>query len=390
MKCFVMIMLAAFMAASSITKAGDTLRIESVRTVNLCSNDKTFLLTASIGEVFFSDSLMYFDITLRYDTSVIRPTQGFPQGTLAGQLEFGEYNPAYNFRTPGEIKVSAFSISTHAKGNIPLIAIGGNFVGDCHDSDSITVPTIGMFYALDFNKEFKRKVTVDVSEIFAAVAIPVIKPSIGATIDTEAVHIESPDSTASFTIDLTTPELKNTRAALTVTKVPTNGISIDTVILVGATADSMKRIGIDTVKVYYVAPSGPLQAQVVLSASHERNNDSTTFTASVQSLEDCGCITPAKTDSVRVVTHKKTVSALSDVDEDSVTIRMMEDAIVVQGVHGQPGFLTVYALDGAIVYRVAFNEGTNRIQVPIHDLPHGVYFVKTTSGGLTLTKKLLK
>lgn len=379
-----MIMLAVFMAASAITKAGDTLRIESVRTVNLCSDDKTFLLTASIGEVFFSDSLMYFDITLRYDTSVIRPTQGFPQGTLAGQLDFGADNPAYNFRTPGEIRVSAFSISTHAKGNIPLIAIGGNFVGDCHESDSLTVP-----YALDFNEEFKRKVTVHVSEIFSAVAIPVVKQTVGATIDIDAVRMESPDSLASFTADITTPELKGTRAALTIAKTPTNGIVIDTVFLVGATTDSLVRIGGDTVKVYYTAPSGPLTAQVSVRATHERENDSATFKASVQSFEDCGCITPAKTDSIKVVTHKETVSALSDVDEDSVTILMMEETIEVQGVHGQPGFLTVFALDGVIVYRIAF-EGANRINLPIHDLPHGVYFVAATCGGLTLTKKLLK
>lgn len=385
MKRFVMIMLAVFTAASTITIAGDTLRIRSVRTPNLCSNDTTVLLTASIGEVFFSDSLMYFDITLRYDTSVFRPTQGFPQGTLAGQLDFGKDNPAYNFRTPGEIRVSAFSISTNAKGNIPLIAIGGVFVGNCHDRDSITVP-----YAVDFNEEFKRKVTVHVSEIFEAVAIPVSRPDLGATIETDSVRIDAPDSTARINLTVTTSGLPGIPSVLTIAKTQTNGISIDSVLLLGVNPDSVLRFGPDTVVVYYVAPSSPLQAQVVVSALHTREDDSTMLTATVETFEDCGCIKPTKKDSVEIVTHKTTVSALSDVDEDSVTILMMEDAIVVQGVHGQPGFLTVFALDGTIVIRTAFDESKNRLQIPIHDLPHGAYYVAATCGGLTLTKKLLK
>jgi len=373
------------MAASYITKAGDTLRIRSVRTPNLCSDDKTFLLTASIGEVFFSDSLMYFDIALKYDTSVIRPTQGFPQGTLASQLDFGEDNPAYNFRTPGEIRVSAFSISSHAKGNFPLIAIGGVFVGDCQDHDSITVP-----FALDFNEEFKRKVTVHISETFKAVAIPVVSPDIGPAFAVDTVLINAPDSLINLTVDIPSLELANTPVALTVAKLPTSGISIDTVLFSGTTTDSIVRKGDDTVIVYYVAPLGLPQAQVVVSASHERDNDSTMFTVSVQSLAVCGCIVPTKKDSVKVVTRKQTVSSLSDVDEGPVTIKTMDETIEVQGVHGQPGFLTVYALNGPIVNRTAFDGSTNRVRVPIHDLPTGVYYVVATYGGLTQTNKLLK
>jgi len=379
-----MIMLAAFLAASNITTAGDTLRIQSVQTTNLCSGDKTFLLTASIGEVFYSDSLMYFDITLKYDTSVLRPTQGFPQGTLAGQLGSGEFNPAFDFRTRGEIGVSVYSISTHAKGNIPLVAIGGDFIGDCHDHDSITVP-----FPIDFNEEFKRKVTVNVSDIFNAVAIPVNRADLGASITQDAIHIAAPDSTESFLIETTTSGLERTPVVLTLVMQPTTGISIDTVLLVGATVDSLIRASADTIKVYFVAPSGPLQTKVAISTTHERDDDSTMIVAYVDSREDCGCIKPIKTDSIKVTTHKTTVSQ-SDVDEDSVTIDTMDDAIVVQGVHGQPGFLTVFSLDGAVINRVVFDEGLSRIQIPIHDLPHGVYIITVTCGRLTLTNKLLK
>lgn len=382
-------MLAVFVTASTITTAGDTLRIESLRTANLCSDDATFLLTGSIGEVFFSDSLMYFDITLRYDTSVLRPTQGFPQGTLAGQLDFGAYNPAYDFRTRGEIGISAYSISTPAKGNIPLFAIGGDFIGDCSDSDSITVP-----YPIDlihFNEEYKRTVTLYVSEIFEAVSIPRDRPDLGASFNTDSVTIESPDTTVQVQAELTTSSLERTPIILTLTKSPTNGITIDSLVLAGLVPDSVIRYGADTVKAYFTAPdNSPLRADIALSTSHAITDDSTTLRLVLEANEKCGCIRPTKTDSMKVRTHKTPVSALSDVDEDPVTIQLMEDAIEVQGVHGQPGFLTVYGLDGAIVHRTMFNEGSNTTRIPIHDLSHGAYYVTATCGGLTLTKKLLK
>lgn len=381
-------MLAVFMAASSITVAGDTLRIQSRRTVDLCSNDSTFLLTGSIGEVFFSDSLMYFDITLKYDTSVLRPTQGFPQGTLAGQLDFGEDNPAYDLRTRGEIGISAFSISTNAKGNLPLFAIGGYFVGSCHDRDSIRVPYPADY--IDFNEEFKRKVTLYTSEIFEAVANPISHPDLGPSFTDHSLQIEYPDSTAQMSVTVNSAGLNGAPVVLTLTNSSTNGIAIDSIAMAAITPDSIVRIDDRTLKIYYVASANAADPVVFVSTRHRNEYDTTTVTASLESHEDCGCIRPTKQDSIKIFTHKQTVSMISDVDEGSATLLMMDDVIEVQGVHGQPGFLTVFALDGAIVYRAVFVESETHVRIPIHDLPHGAYFVAATWGGLTLTNKLLK
>ena len=88
----------------------------------LAQDEQRFLITASIGEVYASDSLQSFDITIGYDTSRFRPTDGLSIGTLSEQMKFGDISPFFNFRVPGEMRVGAFTITRNVAGDKPLFA----------------------------------------------------------------------------------------------------------------------------------------------------------------------------------------------------------------------------------------------------------------------------
>ncbi len=135
MKLKVMFLLAALAAASNIATATDTLTIRSYRVINTCSSEKRWLIDAYIGEVYSSDSLQSFDITIGYDTSLIRPTDGLSQGTLSSQMIFSDVSPFFNFRIPGELRVGAFTVNRNVKGNEPLFAVAGDFLGACDDDE---------------------------------------------------------------------------------------------------------------------------------------------------------------------------------------------------------------------------------------------------------------
>ena len=88
--------------AISTVKAQDTLKIESLRTIDVCSDSKRFLISASLGSIRFADSLESFDITIGYDRNVLRPTDVLKEGTLSGQMSNG---PTMNIVVPGEMRI---------------------------------------------------------------------------------------------------------------------------------------------------------------------------------------------------------------------------------------------------------------------------------------------
>ena len=163
LKSFVFLTVLTISMVVSTVTAQDTLRIQSLRSVDLCSDKKRWLLAISLGTIRFSDSLESFDITIGYDKSILRPTDVLKEGTLSSQMTNG---PTLNTVVPGEMRIFGFNVARSVSGSVPLVAVSGDFLGSCADEGVLNIP-----YAPDFNTEFKKRFSVTMIDDIVPVKI---------------------------------------------------------------------------------------------------------------------------------------------------------------------------------------------------------------------------
>lgn len=374
MKLTVMLLLAVLTAASNITAASDTLRVRSYRIINTCSNEQRWLIDAYMGEVFASDSLQSFDITIGYDTSLVTPTDGLTSGTLSAQMPFGEFSPFFNFRIPGEMRVGAFSIDRNAKGDQPLFAIAGNFKGSCPDAALFTLP-----WEATFNEEFKSKVSVFITDTVFSKAVPVLHDTIGIYVDQIADTIPGKDSTRTIrlvrknsallkdisiksTLSLAHPDLFKFVANST-TGADTVIYSTDsTIISFSGLASSLS----DTLT-------------VTLRSQTSSADTSDWFFTKVESLDTCGCVDPRGSDTVLVHSTQKPIVSVTTAFHESTGIKtsITDKEVEIQFLHGQPGSVQIYSTIGEKISSVTSRQEVVRLST--EQFSKGQYFLVVTT-----------
>ncbi len=378
-------MLAVLVAASTTAFSQDTLRVRSYRVINTCSNERRFLIDAYMGEIFSSDSLQSFDITIGYDTSLIRPTDGLTVGTLSSQMTFGDVSPFFNFRIPGEMRVGAFTIDRNVRGDQPFFAIAGNFAGECQDKTFFTFP-----WESTFNEEFRRTIAMEWTDTVLAVATPTENPALGLYAAQPPDTIRGYDSTTVLTLhrilsdDLRGEQIVSTLSILGSTAVVIERVDISNPDSIVFATDSL------SVSIF---DKGLIENDTFYVTVRSR---STAQTVSVQALtqvsttSQCACTNPAGKDTIVVTaTHEPNVSIKMDSHERAgISIRRHTPGISIQLLHGQPTNIQIHSMYGALLKN--FTSTGEDVWIANEQLPNGPFLITVHSGSSVERRLLLK
>ncbi|HCN06030.1 MAG TPA: hypothetical protein DIS79_10460 [Bacteroidetes bacterium] len=371
------LILLATLVASSISKADDTLKVRSIRLVDVCSQERTFVITASVGEIFSSDSLLSFDITINYDTAVLRPTTGLPSGTMAELMKYGDFSPYYNFQVPGEMRVGAFTISTPARGNRPLFALGGTFRGTCPDTGRL-----GVFFAPEFNPEFKKMVTVyDVNYVHTT-ATPTTRNNVGLTWAQRNNVISHPDTVLEHELLVHASGLIGDSLLLTLES-QREDLEIDTVATQaqdGTNILNITRNETGQYTVVFTTSDSVANFTVRTRSTYRLDSTVSSVWGTLTTRNTCSCVRPGKVDTLFVTAVRTdTTTSTTDIQEGSVKLRKINEIIELQGVLGSSATIEVFGIEGNLIQRHHFTPGSNPA-VSLTNFPTGMYFIVGRSG----------
>lgn len=362
------------MAASTVTQASDTLTLTSHRVVNTCSGEDRWLISASIGEVFDSDSLMSFDITIGYDTAFLQPTDGLFTGTLADQMKFGDISPAANFRVPGEMRVSAFTITRNVKGKQPLFAVSGTYKRGCVWSDSLTLP-----WNPEFNEEYKKWVKVFNSTTIEAKPFPVQSPIQGVVEQTADLNFGTVDTAASVQIVLDLGQVSGRVSRLSVRLSDTSTATISGYRWESNVTAETVETSDSTLIISFKSAASRDTLWVDLNRSQANKTNFDTLEAHVSIQDSCTCLIPGVSGQTVVRKDSIPVSTAIDFDESSQKdVLVTSDKIIIEDVHGNLLGARIFDLLGrCLIDQIIVNP--RLIEIPIVQLQPGVYLLTMVS-----------
>lgn len=368
-----MILLAACIAVSrmaSVAVAADTLRIRSYQQIDVCSLEKQAVIAIDLGEIYFGDSLMSFDITLAYDTTLLRPGSILASGTLSDQMRWMD-GPFLNAAIPGELRVFGTSFLTPVKGALPLTAMTLN----AKQVSCGTVSPIVLAYPAEFNEEFKRRYDVWVPDSIEFIARPTLRADIGPSIMADSIVLPGIDSTRTFDFEL--PAVPSESGTWT-----TSFIIADRRLIRFQRADASSG------EVVYSAEFDTLRIEhtpdkTITGTIHvlQLVGDSATTSIRVETRSTvCSCIRPTKEDSLVVAVSKPVINTVPDSDERPEIV-INNGMIRLQGDHEHPIELEIYDLFGRSLMHEILPTGIQ--ERAIDQLPPGPLFIVTKTGGRT-------
>lgn len=380
MNVLVTAMLAVLAAASNVT-AQDTLLLRTFRTIDVCSSERRWLIAPYLGNIRSTDSLASFDITIGFDTSVVRPTDILTENTLSFMLQFP---PELNLVVPGELRAAGFNVVRNIVGDKPLFAVAGNFIGECGDSVLFSFP-----WPPTFNEEFKKKITVLTSDNVAVVALPIADKQLGVTFDEDTVLINGKDSSESFTTRIKRGTNNVTRAQLTLWLNDTAEVKIDSVRMEGLTVESMSvtagRVVADVTFSGEQLPS----AEVQLRSVTERTYSTATLYGKLVSNDSCACVRSELSDTINIVLTNPIVSVSSPIDDNNDRLDVTSTSATCHCYHGQTNEINVFTIAGERVgTQIANGASLNRMSLDY--LPTGPYIIMGTCGTKNFVKLNLK
>lgn len=376
MKYLLLVVLAVCKAASTLA-AEDTLYIRSYQVVDVCSQERRWLLAVDLGRILPSDSLVSFDITIGYDRSKLRPTDVLKEGTLAAGMS---YAPFLNTVVPNEMRIAAGNIINTVSGIEPLVAVTGTFLGDCKDVD-----TLGYPWPATFNSEFKKKFTVIRRDSVKATAIAKADPQVGVHFVDNLVNV-GPDK-SDFSLAVKGVKLMSDSSLYRFTFTCSQG----GVTLVGLSG-VRGVVDVDTVtngnqfNVTGRVVDGNPEFSLKYSLHGESRPDSLAIAVRTETQGGCSCTRPAMTDTVKVKISP-TVSVPS-FDEHLEIVTIHHDVLTIQCDHEEMKTIQIYSTYGQHVQTSVLNTGER--SVPTSTLANGSYLVRTICGEKQHVNMILK
>lgn len=368
----------------STTAASEALKITSHRIVDQCTNEKRWLISGSIGRVADADSLMSFDITINFDPDKIRPTDGLTQGTLLEQMRFGDISPSFNFRVPGEMRISAFTITRNVRGDLPLFAVAGDFLGSCPDSAFLTQEWLP-----EFNEEFKRKIIEFNSDVIVSKAIAQPDDTYGVYNMESVVQLNDTVRTLALKSVVV---LGNTSANNAIAQFTLNRVELCTIESVTTNANDAQ-IDIsdtkDTVTIQY-RPSSEDTMWISIATGY-LDTATVELTSKVLIKDSCVCKTPNKTDKTFIeIDGRKPTTRITDFDDESaIHIQNGAEFVRMQVYHGGLYRFQIIDLFGRIFAAGEFSGATEQ-RISTASLPSGVYLLTVHTASTAKTLKILR
>lgn len=387
-------LLTVLLTVSSLpSAAADTLVIASQQTINVCSlkSDQKFLIYVNIGEIYFSDSLMSFDIFLKYDTTKLVFTNMLTTGTLAAQMS--DLGPVWRPKDQGGVcYAGGASILQHARGNLPLIAFQGQFKGACGDTTSISLDEVL------FNSEFRRQYSTSVSGIVKTVARGTATDEIAAVFQQRSYIVTGKDSTISLPLTVKTPGITNALVECTLQMVHTGEFSIDSIQpLASDTTFNMisTRRTLDTTTFVWTVKAQKPSISFLANVRSLTNDSSkrATVNATIRIVDSCYCLVAKNTDSMStcVIRNRTMPTSVFEtvVDEGTAWCTTMGGDIIIQSLHGQPESVEVFTLLGERIPFVPRGDQQTMVITGDH-LPNAPVFVQMQCGRVIRLKMVMK
>jgi hypothetical protein len=379
LKFLVTITLAALVAASGVT-AQDTLLLRTFRTVDVCSSEQRWLIAPYIGNIRSTDSLASFDITIGFDTSVVRPTDVLTENTLSFM---SDYPAQMSLVIPGEMRIAGFNIIRNMVGDKPLFAVAGNYAGGCGDSIKFTFP-----WPPSFNEEFKKKVTVLASEHVAVVANPGVDQQLGVTFTTDSMSISGRDSVGVVKCSVAFGSKRPRTGTLFIKLSDDDVATIDSASVEGAQLVALrtttKSVEVDVAFENGRAPQMSIYVRNTTSASSAR----VSVEAYLDVTDSCACVRSGLRDTVGVELTNPIVSVSSPVDDSNEKLVVTSTTASCYCNHGQTNEINVFSLTGVRIDSRRTNEVENTMS--IDHLPSGAYIIVGTCGTRTLVNLNMK
>ena len=375
------IVLTIIMVVSTVS-AQDTLRITSFRVIDVCSSEKSWLISLSLGRINFSDSLESFDIAIGFDRNVLRPGSVLKEGTLSAQVSNG---PVMNLIVPNEMRIYGFNIARAVAGDLPLFAVTGEFIGTCD--------SVGRFYVPappDFNAEFKRRFTVTSFDSVLSVSKVKIDKEFGCDYSVKSATIGEDSLGTEVNLELramTRVEGKEYKVVMELANQSDTGlIKFTDVRCNTCLIDSVVRYATK----FSAHISGSVNDSTIVTASLKRvdtqSGGDVSLRARLENIDACECRAPGLTDTMTVTLKKPTVNVQTSDHDGTCTIAFTGGIIVGMCHHGQMKTLSLLDLRGNVIQRV---EGVNeKLDLSTSDVTNGMYFV-TLSCDTVQTRKLI-
>lgn len=375
MKNVLLVVLAVVSAASTLATE-DTLYIRSYEIVDVCSNNRRWLLAVDLGKVLPSDSLVSFDITIGYDRTKLRPTDVLKEGTLSAGMS---YAPFLNTVVPNEMRIAGGNIIKTVSGVEPLVAVTGDFLGGCSDID-----TLGYPWPATFNSEFRKRLTVIRRDSVKAIAKPKSNPQSGIYCVEDVINVDSDKS--AFDVLVKGSMLGSDSIPYQFTFSNSNNI-FSTIECSGVSGfvdiDTNTKDGDFVVKGRVVAanPEFRLRYRIADNA----RTDSVSITVDTENLSECSCTKPALRDTV-VVKINPTVSVPS-FDEHIEIVRIHNDVLTIQCDHEEMKTVQVFSTYGQLIQTVSVATG---VSISTSNLAKGSFIIRTTCGNRQHVNMILK
>jgi len=376
MKLKLIAVLAVVTAASTLS-AQDTLRFESYRTVDVCSNERRWLLAVTLGKVLPSDSLVSFDITIGYDRTLLRPTDVLKEGTLSAGMA---YEPFLNTVVPNEMRIAGGNIIKTVYGDLPLFAVAGDFLGDCTQSD-----TLGYPWPSTFNAEFKKRITIIRRDSVKAVAVAKGNKSVGLAANVDTVVVDGAREFVDIVLQGMKLRADSTRYRFLI-KSTSPQLSLTPGQQVKGLVNVMEKQVKDGIEIEATVVDASPEFQVRYSVSTSERPMSATVQIASDDLSDCLCEKPALRDTI-VIKIDPAVSVTSS-DEHTENVYVHDDVLVIQCDHEEMKTVQIFSLHGELVLKTAVSGQHNAL--PISNLTKGGYVIRTICGQHQHGKMILK
>lgn len=387
-----MLLVVLLTTSSGSFGAPDTLRIVPQNTVNVCAQpgDRKFVIYVDLGEIYASDSLMSFDIYLKYDTTKIVFTDMLTTGTLSAQMS--DLGPVWRPKDPGGIMYAGgASIIRNAKGALPLIAFQGLFRGGCEASTTISLDDA------QFNEEFKRQYTASNAGSIVPVVRPTLTNDIASTFSSKRYSIKGKDSIVALPLSVITAGVIGKQIRVLLQASHHGDFSfVDVVSPSGDTTLQVESLinadSVSTASVLLQSSSIEQSAVLRMRSNTSKNAASALVTARMQIVDSCACRRPANTDSMSTCTvvNDQPVSVQEMVvDEGIVWLTNEHGDIIIQSLHGQPESVDLYTVLGSQIQYVPQVTGPTTV-ISADQLPREPLIIRVVVNGTVNLKMVMK
>ncbi len=336
----------------SVVAAGDTARVwvQLFDTVDVCGQ-RECVLVVHISPVQPRDSLMGFNLGIRFNPEKLRFHTMLTSGTLAESMEQRGFG-----RVGEELRAYAFTLTHTVSGTQPLVAFLGDYRLECPDTSLVQLLFV------EFNEEFERRRTVVVDTLPTSIVARAVDAP-GRRLRTRTLVREwyvagnGVDTVLPVAVEYDTT-LRLTAAQTFVSGLP-QWLSVEEVSIAGGMLQGWERSG-ETVTVSWL-PQG--QAHIALRLRvQERRADTAELFFLTQPHDSCSCITRWDGDSLRIIN-----TPIVSVVEPTAVLPASEQVCLEPGER-----LELYDLLGRLRW-----QGTalgQRHCIPLYELPAGLYF----------------